>query len=83
VVRHELHAAIGAEWRAVDEHSGMAEIAGVTTRCLKAWSHAARPPERRSQHLKYVACQNISFSLVSRPSLDGANNRGQSTSLRT
>jgi len=38
VVRHELHAAIGAEWSAVDGHTGMAEIAGVTKRCLKAWS---------------------------------------------
>jgi conjugative relaxase-like TrwC/TraI family protein len=38
VVRHELHEAIGAEWAAVDEHSGMAEIAGVTKKCIKAWS---------------------------------------------
>jgi len=38
VVRHELHAALGAEWAAVDEHSGMAEIAGVTKQCIKAWS---------------------------------------------
>ena len=38
VVRHELHEAIGAEWSAVDGHTGMAEIAGVTKRCLNAWS---------------------------------------------
>ena len=38
VVRHELHAAIGAEWKAVDEHSGMAEIAGVTKQSIKEWS---------------------------------------------
>jgi conjugative relaxase-like TrwC/TraI family protein len=52
VVRHELHAAIGAEWRAVDEHSGMAEIAGVTKRCLKAWS-------RRSTRLREWARNNL------------------------
>ena len=43
VLRHELHAAIGAEWAAVDGHSGMAEIAGVTKKCLKAWSQRSTP----------------------------------------
>jgi conjugative relaxase-like TrwC/TraI family protein len=37
-VRHELHAALQVEWAAVDEHSGMAEIAGVSKKSIKAWS---------------------------------------------
>jgi conjugative relaxase-like TrwC/TraI family protein len=52
VVRHELHAAIGAEWTAVEEHSGMAEIAGVTKKCLKAWS-------QRSTRLREWAANNL------------------------
>jgi conjugative relaxase-like TrwC/TraI family protein len=52
VVRHELHAAIGAEWVPVDGHSGMAEIAGVTKKCLKAWS-------RRSTRLREWARNNL------------------------
>ncbi|MGO9154705.1 MobF family relaxase [Mycobacterium sp.] len=52
VVRHELHAAIGAEWRAVGEHSGMAEIAGVTKKCIKAWS-------QRSTRLREWAHNNL------------------------
>jgi hypothetical protein len=52
VVRHELHAAIGAEWAAVDGHSGMAEIAGVTKKCLKAWS-------QRSTRLRQWAAKNL------------------------
>ena len=38
VLRHELHAERGFEWDAVGEHSGMAEIAGITKECIKAWS---------------------------------------------
>jgi hypothetical protein len=52
VVRHELHAAVGAEWAAVDEHSGMAEIAGVTPKCIKAWS-------QRSTRLREWAANNL------------------------
>jgi conjugative relaxase-like TrwC/TraI family protein len=52
VVRHELHEAIGAEWTAVDEHTGMAEIAAVSTKCLKAWS-------RRSTRLREWAHNNL------------------------
>jgi conjugative relaxase-like TrwC/TraI family protein len=52
VVRHELHAGIGAEWTAVDEHTGMAEIAAVSTKCLKAWS-------RRSTRLREWAHNNL------------------------
>jgi conjugative relaxase-like TrwC/TraI family protein len=52
VVRHELHAAIGAEWNAVDEHSGMAEIAGVTKKCIKGWS-------QRSTRLREWARNNL------------------------
>jgi conjugative relaxase-like TrwC/TraI family protein len=59
-VRHELHAAIGAEWAAVDEHSGMAEIAGVTKKCLKAWS-------QRSTRLRNGLTTTWSSSTVSRP----------------
>jgi conjugative relaxase-like TrwC/TraI family protein len=52
VVRHELHAAIGAEWAVVDGHSGMAEIAGVTKKCIKAWS-------QRSTRLREWAANNL------------------------
>jgi conjugative relaxase-like TrwC/TraI family protein len=52
VVRQELHEAIGAEWAAVDGHSGMAEIAGVTKKCLKAWS-------QRSTRLREWARNNL------------------------
>ena len=52
VVRHELHEAIGAEWNAVDGHSAMAEIAGVTKNCLTAWS-------RRSTRLREWARNNL------------------------
>jgi conjugative relaxase-like TrwC/TraI family protein len=55
VVRHELHAAVGAEWAVVDERSGMAEIAGVTKRCLKAWSQrSTRLREWAANHLVVV-----------------------------
>lgn len=37
-VRHELHTALGIEWLFVDAHSGMAEIAGVTRKSVRAWS---------------------------------------------
>jgi len=37
VLRHELQAERGLEWVAVDEHSGMAEIAGVPKKSIKAW----------------------------------------------
>jgi conjugative relaxase-like TrwC/TraI family protein len=52
VVRHELHEAVRAEWNAVDGHSGMAEIAGVTKNCLKAWS-------QRSTRLREWAHNNL------------------------
>ena len=52
VVRHELHAAIGAEWAAVDGSTGMAEIAAVSKTCLKAWS-------RRSTRLRQWAHNNL------------------------
>ena len=55
VLRHELHAAVGVEWKAVDEHSGMAEIAGVTKQMHQgvvaalhpAAGMGARQPDRR------------------------------------
>ena len=42
----------GFEWAAVDEHTGMAEIAGVTKSCLTAWS-------RRSTRLREWARNNL------------------------
>ena len=38
VLRRELHTERGVEWEPVDLHTGMAEIAGFTKRCLKSWS---------------------------------------------
>lgn len=52
VLRHELHAERGFEWVDVDEHSGMAEIAGVTGACIKAWS-------QRSTRLREWARNNL------------------------
>ncbi|MBV8861706.1 MAG: relaxase domain-containing protein, partial [Mycobacterium sp.] len=52
VLRHELHAERGFEWTGVDEHSGMAEIAGVTKACIKAWS-------QRSTRLREWARDNL------------------------
>ena len=40
------------EWVVVGEHSGMAEIAGVTKKCLKAWS-------QRSTRLREWARNNL------------------------
>jgi conjugative relaxase-like TrwC/TraI family protein len=52
VLRHELHAERGFEWNPVDEHSGMAEIAGVDRDSIKAWS-------RRSTRLLEWAKDNL------------------------
>ena len=52
VLRHELYAERGLEWVAVDEHSGMAEIAGVTKKSIKAWS-------QRSTRLREWARDNL------------------------
>jgi hypothetical protein len=52
VLRPELHAERGFEWVEVGERSGMAEIAGVTTKCVKAWS-------RRSTRLREWARNNL------------------------
>jgi conjugative relaxase-like TrwC/TraI family protein len=52
VLRHELHAERGFEWVSVDEHSGMAEIAGVDKDCIKAWS-------QRSTRLREWAKSNL------------------------
>jgi conjugative relaxase-like TrwC/TraI family protein len=51
-LRHELHAERGFEWKPVDEHSGMAEIAGVDPQSIKAWS-------RRSTRLREWARNNL------------------------
>ncbi|WP_368834373.1 MobF family relaxase [Mycobacterium intracellulare] len=52
VIRHELRAERGFEWQEVDERSGMADIAGITKACLKAWS-------RRSTRLREWAANNL------------------------
>ena len=51
-LRHQLHAERGFEWQPVDEHSGMAEIAGVTREDITAWS-------RRSTRLREWAAKNL------------------------
>ena len=51
-LRHELHAERGFEWQPVDEHSGMAEIEGVTAASIKAWS-------QRSTRLREWAKDNL------------------------
>lgn len=51
-LRHELHTERGFEWRPVDPHTGMAEIAGVTTETIKAWS-------QRSTRLREWAKNNL------------------------
>ena len=52
VLRHELHAERGFEWNPVDPHTGMAEIAGVTSDTIKAWS-------QRSTRLREWAKNNL------------------------
>src|ERR1700739_1073500 len=55
VLRHELHAERGFEWHPVDEHSGMAEIAGVNKDCIKSWSRrSTRPREWANNNLVIV-----------------------------
>jgi conjugative relaxase-like TrwC/TraI family protein len=51
-LRHVLHAERGFEWEPVDEHSGMAEIAGITKACVRAWS-------QRSTRLREWARDNL------------------------
>ena len=52
VLRHELHAEKGFEFTPTDAHTGMAEIAGVDSACIKAWS-------RRSSRLREWARNNL------------------------
>jgi conjugative relaxase-like TrwC/TraI family protein len=52
VLRYELHTELGVEWSAVDPFTGMAEIAGVTKDCVKAWS-------QRSTRLREWAHNNL------------------------
>ncbi len=51
-LRHELNAELGVEWSAVDPFTGMAEIAAVTKKCVKAWS-------QRSTRLRDWAHNNL------------------------
>jgi conjugative relaxase-like TrwC/TraI family protein len=52
VLRHELHAELGVEWTSVDPLTGMAEVAAVTKKCVKAWS-------QRSTRLREWAHNNL------------------------
>ena len=52
VLRHELHAERGFEWTPVDDHSGMADIAGVDQESITAWS-------QRSTRLREWARNNL------------------------
>ena len=52
VLRHELHAERGFEWNPIEAHSGMAEVPGVTRKCIKAWS-------QRSTRLREWARNNL------------------------
>lgn len=51
-LRHLLHAGRGFEFNPVDPHTGMAEIAGVDSDCIKAWS-------QRSTRLREWARNNL------------------------
>ncbi|MGA7050911.1 MAG: MobF family relaxase, partial [Mycobacterium sp.] len=51
-LRHILHAERGFEWQPVDPHTGMAEIAGVPTETITAWS-------QRSTRLREWARDNL------------------------
>jgi conjugative relaxase-like TrwC/TraI family protein len=59
-MRHEVRAA-GFEWERVDERTGMAEIAGLTKKCIKAWS-------RRSSQLWEWARNNNLLIVDGEPS---------------
>ena len=52
VLRAALHRAVGAEWTAVDRHTGMAELAVVDRASIEAWS-------RRSTALQEWAAGNL------------------------
>ena len=51
-LRHELHTERGFEWHPVDEHTGMAEIAGIDPESIRAWS-------QRSTLLREWASDNL------------------------
>jgi conjugative relaxase-like TrwC/TraI family protein len=73
-LRHELHVERGFEWAPVDEHSGMAEIAGITKDDITAWSRrSTRPREWAKQNLVVVdgmptAAQLAAAQKATRPS---------------
>ena len=51
-LRHLLHTELGVEWQPVDSHTGMAEIAAVTKKTIRAWS-------QRSTRLREWARDNL------------------------
>jgi conjugative relaxase-like TrwC/TraI family protein len=64
-LRHELHTELGVEWSAVDPFTGMAEIAGVTKDCVKAWSQrSTRLREWAHNHLVVVDGQPTAQQLA-------------------
>lgn len=54
-LRRELHRALGLEWAPVDPHTGMAEIAGIDSNSIAAWSQrASQLREWAARHLVVV-----------------------------
>ncbi|KAA0096888.1 AAA family ATPase [Mycolicibacterium sp. P1-18] len=51
-LRRELHQSLGFEWQPVDPHTGMAELAGVDSTSIGAWS-------RRSSQLRDWAARHL------------------------
>ncbi|MDX1893398.1 MobF family relaxase [Mycolicibacterium sp. 050158] len=51
-LRRELHLSVGIEWAPVDPSTGMADIAGITPKMIKAWS-------KRSTQLREWAANNL------------------------
>ena len=64
-LRHELHTELGVEWTPVDPLTGMAEIAGVTKKCLQAWSRrSTRLREWARNHLVVIDGQPTAQQLA-------------------
>ena len=51
-LRRELHSSVGIEWAPVDPSTGMADIAGITSKMIRAWS-------KRSTQLREWAANNL------------------------
>jgi conjugative relaxase-like TrwC/TraI family protein len=76
-LRRILHAERGFEWQPVDPHTGMAEIAGVTTETIKAWSQrSTRLREWASNNLVLVDGQPTAAQLAA-AQIDPAEQKGE------